>query len=64
VLQVASDTAGVLTILALAGSLSKNSRGSDYIAGLVKLVISLPQSRDYTITPAFGQAALRAGLAR
>ena len=45
-----------MTILALAGSLSKNFQGSDYIAGLIKLVISLPQSRDYPITPAFGQA--------
>jgi hypothetical protein len=45
-----------MIILALAGSLSKNSRRSDYIAGLVKLVISLPQSRDYPITPTFGQA--------
>jgi hypothetical protein len=45
-----------MTILALAGSLSKNSRGSDYIAGLVKLVISLPQSRDDPITSALGQA--------
>jgi hypothetical protein len=43
-----------MTILALAGSLSKNFRGSDYVAGLVKLMIRLAQRRDDPITSALG----------